>query len=183
TFGANWLRPIQNVYGPPLGDGSFSFTGQTTGLALSDFLAGAVTTFSQQGIQYDNERYQYFGAYAQDTWKATSHLTVNYGLRWEPYIGGSMATAVGSQHSETNGLELAVLGELFRKQHNSFVGGCAGECGRVHSRYFHAGHRESTPRAVFTESFARPIFRLDLLARRWLNGELRRLVADRAASA
>ena len=92
TFGANWIRPIQNVYGPLLGDGSFSFTGQTTGLALSDFLAGAVTTFSQQGIQYDNERYQYFGAYAQDTWKATSHLTVNYGLRWEPYIGGSMAT-------------------------------------------------------------------------------------------
>jgi hypothetical protein len=26
TFGANWIRPIQNVYGPLLGDGSFSFT-------------------------------------------------------------------------------------------------------------------------------------------------------------
>ncbi|HEY6343821.1 MAG TPA: TonB-dependent receptor [Bryobacteraceae bacterium] len=91
TFGANWIREVQNVYGPLEGDGFFSFTGQTTGLALSDFLVGDVASFTQQGIQYDDERYQYFGAYAQDTWKATQHLTVNYGLRWEPYIGGSMA--------------------------------------------------------------------------------------------
>jgi hypothetical protein len=92
AFGVNWIRSVQNVYGPLLGDGSFSFTGQTTGLALSDFVLGDVATFSQEGIQYDDERYQYFAAYAQDSWKATSHLTVNYGLRWEPYIGGAMAT-------------------------------------------------------------------------------------------
>ncbi len=91
-FGANWIRSVQNVYGPLLGDGSFTFNGQTTGLALSDFVLGDVSTFSQEGIQYDDERYQYFGLYAQDSWKATSHLTLNYGLRWEPYIGGQMAT-------------------------------------------------------------------------------------------
>jgi hypothetical protein len=36
---------------------------------------GDVASFTQQGIQYDDERYQFFGAYAQDTWKATKHLT------------------------------------------------------------------------------------------------------------
>jgi hypothetical protein len=101
TFGANWIREVQNVYGPLEGDGFFSFTGQVTGLALSDFLAGDVDSFTQQGIQYDDERYQYFGAYAQDTWRANSHLTFNYGLRWEPYIGGSMATGYVSHFDPT----------------------------------------------------------------------------------
>ena len=47
-------------------------------------------TFTQGGIQYDYERYNYLGFYGQDTWKITSHLTVNAGLRWEPFIGGYM---------------------------------------------------------------------------------------------
>ena len=59
---------------------------------MGDFLTGYVSSFTQQGIQYDNERYQYVALYAQDNWKATPHLSVNYGVRWEPYIGGALAT-------------------------------------------------------------------------------------------
>ncbi|HEX5431587.1 MAG TPA: TonB-dependent receptor [Bryobacteraceae bacterium] len=92
AFGVNWIHSIQNVYGPLFGDGSFRFTGQITGLSMADFLLGKASSFTQGGIQYDYERYQYFGAYAQDSWKVTPNLTVNYGLRWEPYIGGSMST-------------------------------------------------------------------------------------------
>ena len=40
SFGVNWIHSIQNVYGPLNGDGSFGFSGQTTGLPLSDFMAG-----------------------------------------------------------------------------------------------------------------------------------------------
>jgi len=90
AFGFNWIRSVQNVYGPLNGDGNFSFTGQVTGLGMADFLLGNATTFTQGGIQYDYERYHYIGAYAQDTWKVSPRLTVNAGLRWEPYIGGSM---------------------------------------------------------------------------------------------
>jgi len=92
AFGANWIHSIQNVYGPLEGDGLFNFNGQSTGLSMADFLTGYVSSFTQQGIQYDDERYQYVGLYAQDNWKVTSRLSINYGLRWEPFIGGKMAT-------------------------------------------------------------------------------------------
>jgi Carboxypeptidase regulatory-like domain/TonB dependent receptor len=92
AFGGNWIRSIQNVYGPLEGDGFFSFNGQSTGLSMADFLIGYAASFTQQGIQYDNERYHYLGLYAEDNWKLTPHLTVNYGLRWEPFIGGTFAT-------------------------------------------------------------------------------------------
>jgi hypothetical protein len=97
AFGGNWIRQVQYVFGPLNGDGVINFNGQSTGgalnatgLGMADFLLGRTNTFSQGGVQYAYERYHNVGLYAQDTWKATSHLTLNYGLRWEPYIGGSM---------------------------------------------------------------------------------------------
>jgi hypothetical protein len=90
-FGVNWIHMIQNVYGPLNGDGNFTFNGQSTGLSMADFLTGYVSTFTQGGIQYDYERYNYFGAYAQDNWKVSPRFAINYGVRWEPYLGGSMS--------------------------------------------------------------------------------------------
>jgi hypothetical protein len=92
AFGINWIRSIQNVYGPLNGDGNFTFNGQSTGLSMADFLTGYVSSFTQGGIQYDDERYHYVGVYAQDNWKITPRLSLNYGLRWEPFIGGNMST-------------------------------------------------------------------------------------------
>ena len=68
AFGANWIRPVQYVYGPLNGDGNFTFDGSVTGLSMADFLIGNARTFTQGGIQYDYERYNYVGLYGQDTW-------------------------------------------------------------------------------------------------------------------
>ncbi len=75
---------------------TFSFSGNRTstiagvpngtGLALSDFLMGLPSGFSAGTKSFLYPRQTYFGLYAQDSWKATGHLTVNYGIRWEPFI-------------------------------------------------------------------------------------------------
>src|SRR5215831_14188178 len=71
-------------YGPAVG--TATFTGQQTGIILGDFMLGRMSTFSQGTIYGFYERQFYDSIYAQDTWKLHSRLTLNYGLRWEPYL-------------------------------------------------------------------------------------------------
>jgi hypothetical protein len=47
---------------------------------------GLPSGFSAGTKSFLYPRQTYFGAYVQDSWKATSRLTVNYGIRWEPFI-------------------------------------------------------------------------------------------------
>jgi hypothetical protein len=67
-------------------DGAFVFNGTVTGVDFADFLVGAPTAqggYTQAALQLLDSRTRYGGAYAQDSWKATPNLTINYGLRWE----------------------------------------------------------------------------------------------------
>ncbi len=67
-------------------DGLPSATG---GLDIATFLFAEVTSFNRyvgSSLEAsDEERQNRFFLYAQDTWRATHKLTVNYGLRWEFY--------------------------------------------------------------------------------------------------
>jgi hypothetical protein len=64
-------------------NGSFGFSGVETGYDFADFLIGAPSNFSQ-GLQLPvYARSRTYNLYAQDSWRATRNLTVNYGLRWE----------------------------------------------------------------------------------------------------
>jgi hypothetical protein len=65
---------------------AFTFDGSNTLLGLADFLTGRVSSFTQANPNDYYMRQWYLGAYGQDTWKATPRLTLNYGLRWEPFF-------------------------------------------------------------------------------------------------
>ena len=90
-FGVNWIREVQNATFLGTSGGSFNFNGQVTGLPMADFMLGTPASFSQSSVTIDSERHQYIGLYAQDSWRLTSKLKINYGLRWEPYIGGALS--------------------------------------------------------------------------------------------
>jgi hypothetical protein len=85
-FGLENIHSHLNVTGRTSSDGVFAFTGVYTGMGLSDFMLGDVNTFTQQGVQHIGLTSDYIGAYAQDTWKVSSQLTLNYGLRGDPFM-------------------------------------------------------------------------------------------------
>ncbi len=86
SFGANWIgTKIETVNNRP-SNGQFTFNGQSTGLGLADFLLGRVSNFVQGNPVYDFDENNYVGAYVQDEWKPLANLTLNAGVRWEPYL-------------------------------------------------------------------------------------------------
>jgi hypothetical protein len=64
-------------------NGTFNFTGAETGSDFVDFLIGAPSAYTQGEELPLHTRTRYLGLYAQDSWRATSELTINYGLRWD----------------------------------------------------------------------------------------------------
>ena len=64
-------------------NGSFTFNGSETGLDFADFLLGAASSYTQGQANFFYNRNLYMAAFVQDSWKATSNLTVNYGVRWD----------------------------------------------------------------------------------------------------
>ena len=84
-LGGSIYRQMMNYWSGLNAMGQANFNGAVTGLTLADFLLGKTNTYSQ-GLVYGFYNRQYYAAiYAQDSWKLTRRLTVNYGLRWEPY--------------------------------------------------------------------------------------------------
>ncbi len=67
--------------------GNWIIDGRATGLGLADFMVGRVTSLEHGGPNILNVDNWYMGLYAQDSWRVSSRVTINGGLRWEPYFG------------------------------------------------------------------------------------------------
>lgn len=64
-------------------NGSFQFTGSETGSDYADFLLGVASYYRQGDSKSFYLRNRYIGLYGQDSWRVSTNLTVNYGLRWD----------------------------------------------------------------------------------------------------
>jgi hypothetical protein len=67
-------------------NGTFSFFGggaQSTGNGFADFLLGLPDFYSQQFSPAFYESAANGGIFAQDSWRARSNVTINYGVRWD----------------------------------------------------------------------------------------------------
>ena len=67
--------------------GNWIVNGQATGAGLADLLIGRISSLEHGGPGMLPMNMLYMGLYAQDTWRMTSRLTLNSGVRWEPYFG------------------------------------------------------------------------------------------------
>jgi hypothetical protein len=85
-------------------NGNFIFFGSETGVDFADFLLGIPSQYNQSQLEPFYGRNKFAGLYAQDSWRVTKNLTLNYGLRWdrvEPWYEkyNQLATFVPGQQS------------------------------------------------------------------------------------
>ena len=66
--------------------GPISFNGAVSGLPLGDFLLGRMFEFREATPFRQDITQPYFALYAQDTWRVSPNVTLNYGARWEPWF-------------------------------------------------------------------------------------------------
>jgi hypothetical protein len=119
SFGASWTRPHPNGDGTFQSNGNMGFSGLITsgttnangGLNMADFVLGYPATYRGGGSQINNAWIQSIGFYGADVWRLNRRLTLNYGLRWEPYLAAK----------DANGFNTAFIRDNFDKGIRSTV--------------------------------------------------------------
>ncbi|HZD95141.1 MAG TPA: TonB-dependent receptor, partial [Candidatus Sulfotelmatobacter sp.] len=90
AFGFDYIHSQLNELSTFQSDGQFAFSGASglgsSGDALVDFMLGATSSFAQGNNEQENWRQSYYGLYAQDSYRVRPNLTLNFGVRWEPYF-------------------------------------------------------------------------------------------------
>jgi hypothetical protein len=82
-FGGEMHTSQINTHPDVVFDGSFGFNGSETGVDFADFLLGVASSYTQGQAESFYNRNLYLAAFAQDSWKVNTELTVNYGVRWD----------------------------------------------------------------------------------------------------
>ena len=82
-FGGQFHLDQVNEHPNATFNGTFNIDGTETGSAFADFLIGVPSNFTQSSGQPFYLRNRYAGIFAQDSWRARTDLTINFGLRWD----------------------------------------------------------------------------------------------------
>lgn len=86
AFGGEYIHTQNNTLTGYNENGTFAFSGSTTGDGMADFLLGDYSGFDQSRAQKVAYRQSMFSLYFQDTARISPNLTVIAGVRWEPSI-------------------------------------------------------------------------------------------------
>jgi len=105
AFGIDGRKLQFNSLNNQQSNGQWTFTGSTsaasTGDSLADVELGKLAGLTDGNALSDYMRQTVFAAYVQDTFHATPHLTLNIGVRWEPYVPTDDKQCRGNQFSLT----------------------------------------------------------------------------------
>lgn len=116
AFGFDWIHSQLNELSSFQSDGQFTFGGSAgpgaSGDALVDFMLGQVQTFAQGNNEQENWRQNYYGLYAQDSYRIRTNLTLNFGARWEPYLPASDRYNRGS-HFDAAAFAAGTVSQVF----------------------------------------------------------------------
>ena len=86
SVGGSWAYDDVVSLAHSRGVGGISITAANTGNSMADFLLGRVDNIRQSMPSTLSPAQHYAGLYAQDTWRLNPRLTLNYGVRWEPFF-------------------------------------------------------------------------------------------------
>jgi hypothetical protein len=116
---------------------------------FADFLLGGISygIFQNNPIEYVGHQ-TYYGIYAQDSWRATRKLTLNYGLRyeyWSPWLVPSNITV--SFNFATGNIEYALQNPLDYLNAQKCFGACAPLNPAIPRQGYRVGNLDLAPRA------------------------------------
>lgn len=85
-IGGNYIYSRYDPQSYTTAAGNSSFTGNSTGLGMADFMLGRANSFTAGTPTGAKMRSNYIGLYVQDSWTMSPNVTLNIGLRWDPYF-------------------------------------------------------------------------------------------------
>jgi len=86
SFGGSVIRGQVLLRNQFRTSGSYSFTADVTGNALASYLLGYVRTFTQGFGEFKDNLITSYSLYAQDDYHVSRRLTLNLGLRYDPFF-------------------------------------------------------------------------------------------------
>ena len=89
SLGGEYGRGADDVTNNFRANGRFTFNGPSspfTSDSFADFLVGKFNDLTQGAGEYRNTRFNRMDLFAQDSWRVRPRLTVDLGVRWEPFF-------------------------------------------------------------------------------------------------